>query len=99
MGAVRGGGGSLDLFRNWTPTEGLLSFPRPGLGARQVAGARITRDGEPPSPPMPQDVRHGGVPAPGYLSCFSAYSAAKNTTWLCQRVPPRSCHEAGGQVP
>lgn len=38
-------GGNLDLFRNWTPTEGLLS-------SRQAAGGRVARGGE-PCPPTP----------------------------------------------
>lgn len=59
-------------------------LPRSGLTAGQwEVGVRRGRGDAPPPRSMPWYVRDGGVPATGYLNCFSPYSAAKNTKRLC----------------
>lgn len=57
-------------------------LPRPGLIAGQQEVGMPEGRALPFPLTVPWYVRDGGVPATGYLSCFS-YSAAKNTQWLC----------------
>lgn len=87
-GARRGGGKGI-LSCSGTGPQQRACCPAQARTDCRAAGGPGARPPPNPCSPKPWYVRDGGVPATGYLSCFSAYSAAKNMKWLGYKVPNR----------